>query len=84
MTRRPKNARAKRIVRRAMLKQAAKPRSDPLDDFIVAGARVLDLKIAKAWMPAVRANLEITLRLGGIVAAFPLPDEAEPAPVFEA
>ena len=35
-------------------------------------------------MPAIKANLEVTLRLGALVAEFALPDEAEPAPVFEA
>ena len=55
-----------------------------LDDYIAAAARVLDLPIDPAWQPAVRANLELTLRLAAVVAEFPLPDEAEPAPVFEA
>ena len=31
-----------------------------------------------------RANLQVTLRLAAVVAEFELPDEAEPAPVFEA
>ena len=55
-----------------------------LDDYIAAAARVLDLPIDPAWQPAVRANLELTLRLAAIVAEFPLPDEADAAPVFEA
>jgi hypothetical protein len=60
--------------------------ADPvsLDDYIAAAARVLDLPIEPAWLPSVRANLELTLRLGALVAAFPLPDEADAAPVFEA
>jgi hypothetical protein len=62
----------------------ARPKRDPLDDFIAAGARALDLKIDKAWMPAVRGHLQVTLRLGALVAAFALPDDAEPAPVFKA
>jgi len=62
----------------------AKPKRDPLDDFIAAGARALDLKIDEAWMPAVRGHLGVTLRLGALVAAFALPDDAEPAPVFKA
>ena len=36
-----------------------------------------------AWQPAVRANLELTFRLAALVAEFPLPDEADAAPVFE-
>ena len=75
-----------RRARIAQGRKAAKHRSerDPLDDFIAAGARALDLKIDKAWMPAVRGHLQVTLRLGALVAAFALPDDAEPAPVFKA
>ena len=63
----------------------AKPRApDSLDDFITAGAGALDLAIDKAWMPAVHGHLEVTLRHGALVAAFALPDDAEPAPVFRA
>ena len=62
-----------------------KAEADPLDDFIAAGARALDLKIDKAWMPAVRSNLAVTLpRLAALVPPFALPDDAEPAPVFKA
>jgi hypothetical protein len=57
---------------------------DSLDDYIDAAAHALALPIEPAWKPAVRANLEFTLRLAAVVAEFPLPDEAEPAPVFEA
>jgi len=62
------------------------PMPDPasLDAYIDAAARTLDLPIEPAWKPAVRANLELTLRLAALVAEFPLPDEADPAPVFEA
>ena len=42
------------------------------------------LPIEPAWKPAIKANLQVTLRLAAIVAEFELPDEAEPAPVFEA
>jgi hypothetical protein len=57
---------------------------DPLNDFIDAAARALDLPIETAWKPAIRANLEVTLRLAALVSSFALPDEAEPAPVFAA
>ena len=57
---------------------------DPLDDFIAAGAAALDLTIAPEWLPAVRTNLEVTLRQAALVAEFALPDDIEPAPVFEA
>ena len=62
---------------------------DPLtnsefDEVIAAGTRVLGLVIDDAWRPAIRAHLEVNLRLGAQVLEFALADEAEPAPVFEA
>ena len=58
--------------------------NNPLDDFIDAAARMLDLPLEPAWQPAIKANLEVTLRQGALVADFALPDDAEPAPVFRA
>lgn len=58
--------------------------SPPLDDFIAAASAALDLPLDPAWQPSIKANLEVTLRLANLVAEFPLPDEAEPAPVFRA
>jgi hypothetical protein len=58
--------------------------SDPLDDFIAAAARALNLPLEPGWQGAVKANLEITIKHGTLVAEFPLPDEAEPAPAFKA
>ena len=55
-----------------------------LDAFIDAAAQVLELPLDPAWKPGVRANLEVTFKLAAFVAAFELPDEAEPTPVFEA
>ena len=54
----------------------------PLDDFIAAAAVALDLPLEPAWLPAVKANLEVTLRLATVVADFELPDTTEPAPIF--
>jgi hypothetical protein len=58
--------------------------ADNLDALIAASARTLDLPVDPAWYPAIRFNLDVTFRLATLVAAFPLPDEAEPAPVFRA
>jgi Protein of unknown function (DUF4089) len=58
--------------------------ADDLDDLIAASARALDLPADPAWRPAIRFNLDVTFRLAALVASFPLPDDAEPAPVFEA
>jgi hypothetical protein len=58
--------------------------ADPLDDYIDAVAKALGLPVENAWRPAVRANLEVSLRLARLVDEFALPDEAEPASVFTA
>jgi hypothetical protein len=57
---------------------------DPLDQFIEAAAVAIDLPIDAAWKPAIKANLEVTLRLARLFSDFPLPDDTEPAPVFVA
>jgi hypothetical protein len=57
---------------------------DPLDDFIVASAQTLGLPMEPGWLPAVRANLDVTLKHATLVAEFELPDNAEPAPIFAA
>ena len=58
--------------------------ADPLDAYIDAVAKALALPVEDAWKPAVRANLEISLRPAGLVDEFALSDEAEPASVFAA
>ena len=58
--------------------------TDPLDDYIDAVAKALALPVEDAWKPAVKANLEVSLRLARLVDEFALPDEAEPASVFAA
>jgi hypothetical protein len=58
--------------------------ADPLDDYIDTVAKALRLPVEDAWRPAVRANLEVSLRLARLVDEFALPDEAEPASVFTA
>jgi hypothetical protein len=55
----------------------------PLADYIAAAARALDLPIEASWMAAVKANLEVTLRLATVVADFELPDTTEPAPIYK-
>jgi hypothetical protein len=54
------------------------------DDFIAAAAAALALPLEAAWKPAITAHLQVTLRLAALVGEFDLPDELEPAPVFEA
>ena len=57
---------------------------DPLDDFITAAALALGLPLKAEWMPAVKANLDVTLKHAALVGEFALADEAEPAPIFRA
>jgi hypothetical protein len=87
MARRPAKTRRGRKVKRRVPagRRSRRPveKPDPLDDFIVAGARLLRLKVRKSWRPAVRGHLQVTLRHGERVQGFALPDDSEPAPVFE-
>ena len=58
--------------------------ADPLDAYIDAVSKALGLPIEDAWKPAVRTNLEFSLRIARLVDEFPLPDETEPASVYTA
>ncbi len=69
----------------AVKARPARPKArDPLDNFIIAAARGLNLKIEKAWMATVRGHLQVALAQAEMVGEFSLPDDAEPAPVFRA
>jgi hypothetical protein len=54
------------------------------DRFIDAVAAALGLKIDDAWKSSVRAHLEVTMQMARLVDEFPLPDEIEPAEIYEA
>jgi len=58
--------------------------TDPIDGLVVASAQALGLNIEPAWYGGVKFNLQLILRIGVLVDEFPLPDCAEPAPVFHA
>ena len=58
--------------------------ADPLDAYIDAVGKALALPIEEAWKPAVKANLEVSLRLARLVDDFALSDATEPASVFAA
>ncbi len=55
-----------------------------LEAYIKTAAAALGIPLEEAWMPSIRANLDVSLRLASLAADFELPDESEPAPVFEA
>lgn len=58
--------------------------ADSLDDYMNVVGKALGLPIDDAWKPAVKANLEVSLKLARLVDEFTLPDETEPASVFAA
>lgn len=57
---------------------------DTLDRLIDAAAATLGIALDPEWKPAIRMNLETTLKLAALVDEFALPDEAEPAPTYRA
>jgi len=54
------------------------------DATLTATASVLGITIDPAWVATVRFHYDLSLRQAHLVASFPLPDDAEPAPVFTA
>ena len=58
--------------------------ADRLDKYIDAAAMALALPVEEGWRPAVKANLEVSLRMARLVDEFALPDETEPASVYSA
>jgi hypothetical protein len=60
--------------------------NDPaaLDAYIDAGTALLGIPVRPEWRDAIRQHLAVSFDLAGAVLDFPLPDEAEPAPVFAA
>jgi hypothetical protein len=64
-------------------RRSVKDSPDALGVFIAAATEVLDLPVEKAWLPAIEANLRVTLQHAAAVNEFKLPDNSEPAPVFK-
>lgn len=58
--------------------------TDPLDDYIDAVGKAMALPMDESWRPAVKANLQVSLRLAKLVDEFLLPDETESASVYSA
>lgn len=57
---------------------------DECDALIDAGTHLLGIAIDPDWRPAIRQHLAVSLQHAALVGAFALPDEIEPAPVFQA
>jgi hypothetical protein len=85
-----KSVRAKPNGKRA--KSAARSRratgknehNDFTDALMAAAAQALGLTIDPAWREGVKFHLRLVLDHAARVEEFPLPDDAEPAPVFHA
>ena len=55
-----------------------------LDAYIDAAAQALGIPVEPEWKSEIRANLDVTFKLAALVAEKELPDDAEPAPVYQA
>ncbi|HEY3848489.1 MAG TPA: DUF4089 domain-containing protein [Acetobacteraceae bacterium] len=53
-----------------------------LDAYIAAGTALLGIPVRPEWREAIRQHLTVSFDLARAVLDFPLPDEADPAPVF--
>ena len=58
--------------------------TDALGAWLDAAAAPLGISVAPEWRDAVLLHLRITRDMAQQVLDFPLPDDAEPAPVFRA
>lgn len=58
------------------------PEPDP-EAIIAALLPATGIPIDPAWRPAIAANLRVAGAIAEALKSFPLPDEVEPAPVFE-
>lgn len=56
--------------------------AEDVGDFLDAGLRLADLPLEPDLRPRVLMHLETAVAMAKLVTAFPLPDEAEPAPVY--
>lgn len=57
---------------------------DQCDALIDAGTSLLGIAIAPEWRTAIRQHLVVSLEHGVLVTSFALPDNLDPAPVFQA
>jgi hypothetical protein len=62
--------------------RAGKP--DAFGTLVTAAGEALGLSIEPSWQAGVTFNLQLLFKHAALVDQFPLPDEAEPAPVFRA
>jgi hypothetical protein len=56
---------------------------DP-ERYVAAAAPLLGLAVDEAWIAPITANLRVLAAAAELVRGFPLPDETDAAPRFEA
>jgi hypothetical protein len=89
MTRKPAKRRTKsapkstRLRGTAVRKDRAK-KADAVETLVTAAGQALALPIDPSWRAGVTFNLQLLLKHAASIGDFPLPDDAEPAPVFRA
>jgi Protein of unknown function (DUF4089) len=54
------------------------------ESYVSVSAKALGLTLEPEWKAAAAANLEMIFKIAALVDGFELPDDLEPAPVFEA
>lgn len=54
------------------------------DEYVARSAEHLGFTLEPGWKEGTRANIETIFKLAALVESFPLPDDIEPAPIFEA
>ena len=59
------------------------PAPKELEAFVRSAASLLELHLDEAWVPQVTTILGVIFEHGSTVEAVALPDDSEPAPVFE-
>jgi hypothetical protein len=71
-------------VKKSGTRKAAAPSPDAFDTLVAAGSHALGITIDPVWHANVKFNLQLIFRHAALVDEFPLPDDAEPAPVYRA
>jgi len=84
MSRKPAGKRKVVRARSKRHRKADTSRQDFFDALVTTGAQALGLTLDPAWHAGVAFNLQLILRHAALIEGFPLPDDAEPAPVFHA
>jgi Protein of unknown function (DUF4089) len=59
-------------------------KAEVVETLVTAAGEALALPIEASWRAGVTLNLQLLLKHAALIGEFPLPDEAEPAPVFRA